>query len=93
MMKDFIPVEARANGKDTIWYMDISRLSLNELVNLKNELKGSKIESIVQLDAIIHETINLNRQDLKGEKRENQRSNRPYRSQKAYVKHRYKGRR
>ena len=93
MMKDFIPVEARINNKYYTWYMDVSLLSLNDLVNLRNELKRSKTESVVQLDAIIHDTININRQDIKAERRENQRSNRPYRSKKAYVKNRHKGRR
>jgi len=92
MMKDFIPVEARANGKDTIWYMNVSSLGLNELTKLKNELKRSKVESVVQLDAIIHDLINCNRQDLKAERRENRRSNGPYRNKKALIKRKRRGR-
>lgn len=92
MMKDFIPVEAKVNGKLTIWHMDVSSLSLNELVKLKNELKGSKVESVVPLDAIIHDSINCNRQDLKAERREKQKMRSPYKNSKAFIKTRRKGR-
>ena len=92
MMKDFIPVEAKVNGKFTIWYMDVSTLSLNELVKLKNELKGSKVESVVSLDAIIHDNINWNRQDLKAERREKQKMSSPYKNSKALIKTKRKGR-
>ncbi len=92
MIKDFIPVEAKINGKYYIWYLDVSSLSLNELINLRNELIGSRADSIITLDAIIHDTINIDCQDLKGDRREKQR-NSMYRNQRASVKNRHNGRR
>ena len=92
-MKDFIPVEAKINNKYYVWYLDVSSLSLNELVNLKNELIGSRADSIVILDAIIHDMINIDRQDLKSERREKQRANGSYKNPKALIKSRYKVRR
>ncbi len=92
MVKGFIPVEAKVNGKLTTWYMDVNALSLNELITLKNELKGSKVESIVPLDAIIHDTINWNRQDLKAQRRENQKNKGLYKNSKALVKKKRMGR-
>ena len=93
MMKDFIPVEAKINNKYYVWYMDVSLLSLNELVNLKNELIGTRADSIVTLDAIIHSTVNIDCQDLKSERRENRRSNGPYKNKKALVRRKRNGRR
>ena len=92
MVKGFIPVEAIVNGNNTVWYMDVNALSLNELITLKNELKGSKVESIVPLDAIIHETINWNRQDLKAQRRESQKNKGLYKNSKALVKKKRMGR-
>ena len=85
MIKDFIPVEAKINDQYFIWYMDISTLSLNDLVNLKNELKGSKVDSIASLDAVIHQNISWNRQDAKAEKREVRKAGQ-YKNRKALIR-------
>ena len=93
MVKGFIPVEAKVNGNYVVWYMDVNALSLNELITLKNELKGSKVESVVPLDAIIHETINWNRQDLKAERRESRRISGPSKNAKTLIRKKRTGRR
>ena len=90
MLKDFIPVEAYVDGKLTVWYMDVSGLNLADLIALKKELKGRKIESISSIDAIIHNNINWNIGYLKAERRENKKV---YRNQKALIKQRRQGRR
>lgn len=85
-MDGFIPVEAYVDGKSVIWYMDISTLSINELINLKEELKGSKTDSISAINSIIHQTIGYNIDDLKMTKRQQKKENRVYKNRNAFVK-------
>ena len=85
-MDNFIPVEANINGKTVIWYMDISTLSLSDLIKLKEELNGTKINSFKFIDAIIHETIGYNKQDAKSIKRESKKTNRIYKKSKSLIK-------
>ena len=86
MMNNFIPVEATVNGKTTVWHMDISKLSLSDLIKLKKELNGNKIDSYNSLDAIIHETIGYDKNDVKSAKRENKKLNRTYKKSKVLIK-------
>ena len=92
MVNGFIPVEAKVNGNNTIWYMDVNSLSLNELITLKNELKGSKVESIAPLDAIIYDKINWSHHDLKVERRESQKNKGLYKKHKALIRKKRMGR-
>ena len=41
LIKDMVPISVK--GPNDIWYMDISNLSLSELIKLKEELKGFKL--------------------------------------------------
>jgi len=79
MLNNFIPVEAKVKSKKCMWYLDVSNLGLNDLISLKSELKGYA-KSVVSLDAIIHETIDINCQDLRTERRNYKRLNGTYRN-------------
>ena len=48
--KLYIPIETKYES----WYMDVSGLSLSELIELKNELRGS-FDSVSVIDGIIKE--------------------------------------
>jgi len=48
---DFIPVLVYENGRMVYWYLDVSKLSLGKLTQLRNELKLSN--SIAYIDKII----------------------------------------
>ena len=48
--KLYVPIETKYES----WYMDVSDLSLSELIELKNELRGS-FDSISVIDGIIKE--------------------------------------
>ena len=54
-MHNYIPVET-IGGKDN-WYMDISNLSLSELINLRDSLKGTI--SYRYLDGVIYNLTNI----------------------------------
>ena len=51
---NFIPIEVLG---DNNWYMDISKLSLCELIELRNELTGTV--SYRHLDGIIYDLTNI----------------------------------
>lgn len=92
-MDNFIPVAVNVRGVTRIWHMDISTLSLNELIQLKKELEGTKADSINAIDAIIHKNIGYNIDDMKMSKREIKKENRTFKRQSAYVRRcRRKGR-
>ena len=54
-MKDFIPVEVTSNNNNEKWYLDVSKLSLGELLNLRKELVGTSEDSIRVIDGIIYD--------------------------------------
>ena len=54
MTEIFIPIEANDND---IWYMDVSNLSLSELISLKNQLLGGI--SYRALDKAIYDKSNI----------------------------------
>ena len=85
-MNNFIPIAVTVRGVTRIWHMDISNLSLNELISLKKELEGNKADSINAIDAIIHKNIGYNIEDLKMTKRETQKYNRTFKRQSAFVR-------
>ena len=91
-MDEFIPVEAHVGDKIEGWYLDVSTLSLNELIDLRKVLMGNKIDSINTIDGIISKRIGYNLGDLKMSKRDAKKANCSYKNQKALVKRRRRGR-
>ena len=85
-MDKFIPIIVKVNNKDKTWYLDVSNLSLSELIDLKNELVGTKGRSIQYLDAIIHDEIGYDYNDFKSIKRENKAIRSPMKKSKVYIK-------
>ena len=83
MVSRFIPVEGNENE---IWYMDISNLTLTDLIQLKKELNGNKVNSISAIDAVIHNELGYEYSDIKSIKRENKRLGMPLKKSKNYKK-------
>ena len=52
MKNTYIPVEVMQEGKRSRWQIDVTNLGLEELISLKNELKGVSVSC---LDAIIYD--------------------------------------
>ena len=57
---DFVPILAEVNKVPTTWYYDVSSLGIEELMNLKKELSGTREDSIRLLDKIIYSKVNAN---------------------------------
>ena len=57
MLENFIPIEIDGNPNTDYWHMDISNLSLSELISLKKELIGTV--SCAALDAVIYDEGNI----------------------------------
>ena len=53
-MKDFVPVEVISKKNKEIWYLDVSKLSLSDLLSLRKELVGTKEDGIRVIDGIIY---------------------------------------
>lgn len=92
-MNNFIPVEAREEDHMATWYIDISKLSLNELIIIKKELVGNKADSIRYIDAIIHQNIGCDIDKLKMSRRETSKESRGFKKQKTVIKHHRRKRR
>ena len=55
MIEDFVPVEVIQNNKKTIWQIDVSKLSIVELMKLKESLKDTTFNpTITMLDKLIY---------------------------------------
>lgn len=54
-MKDFVPVEVTYKKNKENWYLDVSKLSLGDLLNLRKELLGTNEDSIRVIDGIIYD--------------------------------------
>lgn len=54
-MKDFVPVEVTHKKEKEKWYLDVSKLSLSDLLNLRKELVGTNEDSIRVIDGIIYD--------------------------------------
>ena len=80
---NLIPVETIDNK---ICYLDISALSLSELIKLRKELSNKSNISIRPLDAIIHQNSNSTYDELNFNKRDIEKSKQGYRSQKIQIK-------
>ena len=83
-MKDnFIPVEV-INENDN-WYMDVSNLSLSELIKLRDSLTGTV--SFRVLDSIIYQKSDVTFETYnRFNRRENKRNKEIYLKQKKYKK-------
>ena len=57
MLENFIPIEIFNNPNISHWHMDISKLSLSELISLKKVLVGTV--SCAALDAVIYDKSNI----------------------------------
>ena len=91
-MNEYIPIEVISEGKQKVWYLDTSMLSLEDLTELRKKLNGDKTESVLAIDAIIHQRIGYDMNDLKSAKRELQKSKGLYKNSKAYVSKKRRGR-
>ena len=83
MVSRFIPVDGNENE---IWYMDISNLTLTDLIQLKKELYGYKVNSVAAIDAIIHDESGYDYSDIKSIKRENKRLGMPLKKSRNFKK-------
>lgn len=88
LIENMIPVETIDKK---IWYIDITNLSLSELITLKNELINKSVMSVRVLDAIIHQTTNYYFEETKLEKRYNEKRKQGYRNKKVLIKMKRKG--
>ena len=61
MEREFVPVFVKKDKKDVVWYLDVSRLGIEELLMLKKELSGTKDEGVRLIDKIIYSKFNINR--------------------------------
>ena len=91
LIDDMVPVSVN-NMKD-IWYIDVSNLSLSELIELKEDLKGYSIQSIRVLDAIIHKNAGTTFEETNFNDRQIRNMKKGCRNQKALIKLRKKNRR
>ena len=58
IMNNYIPILVERDGKKELWSMDISRLSVTELIRLKEELMEIPYDNTIQiLNAIIRNEI------------------------------------
>lgn len=80
---NIIPIETNNKG---IWFMDISQLSLSELINLRNELSKKSTVSISSLDGIIHKEAGSNSQETNFRKREYEKRKQGYRNKAVLIK-------
>ena len=93
-MKDrFIPVDMIKNDKYEVGYLDVSKLNLTELINLKEELIGSKVNSICSIDAIINREIGYSYDDnnvIKSIKRKKKKTKYPINKNRIYINKMYR---
>lgn len=58
MLEGYIPITVKGQGKKR-WYLDVSKLSLSELLSLRNELLATDDNTIKSLDGLIHNKYNI----------------------------------
>lgn len=54
MKEDFIPVMVQMEDKKEKWFIDISRLSLSQLISLRNSMVGLDEMSVRCIDGIVY---------------------------------------
>ena len=86
---DIIPVETFNKGT---WYMNVSNLSLSELIALRKELTKKSNVSISVLDSIIHRNANSDFESTNFRKREFEKRKQGYRNKKVLIKMKRRGR-
>ena len=88
-LMNIIPIETNNKG---IWYLDISKLSLSELIKLRKELETKSNASIRSLDAIIHHNTSSSYEDMNFKKRDMEKKKQGYRNRKVLIRMRRQGR-
>ena len=88
--KIFIPVEMIKNEVSTVGYLDVTNLSLTDLINLKEELSGSKVNSICAIDAVICENAGYDYHEESLNKRTKKKIKYPVKKSRAYINKKYK---
>ena len=66
----FLPIEVIKDNKKLVWYIDVSKLGISDLLNLRNELIGTQSYSIVKLDGIIYDEIGYLASNMKTKNRD-----------------------
>ena len=89
LINNMIPIKTK---DDNVWFIDISNLTLSELIKLKNELVGKSNISIRALDAIIHQNANTTYEETNFKKRDIEKSKLGYRNSKVLIKMKRRGR-
>ena len=88
MEKRFIPIEVT---NDSNWYMDITNLSLSEIIALKDSLRGT--DSIRALDSRIYELSGITYESYNNlSKRQQLRNKETYCKTKKFNKNKFKKR-
>ena len=80
---DIIPIETYNKG---IWYMDVTNLTLSELIALRKELATKSNNSISVLDSIIHRNSNSSFEDTNFRKQKKKKRKQGYRNKKVLIK-------
>ena len=57
MIERYLPVEVKRKNKKELWQLDISKLGLKELVELKKQLHGTNANTVRILDGYIYGKI------------------------------------
>jgi len=57
MKNIYVPVDVVSKRKNKTWYVDVSNLSLGELIELKKELLGTSSYGIRYIDKLIYEEL------------------------------------
>ncbi len=90
LIANMVPISVKS--PNDIWYMDISNLSLSELINLKEELKGYSNQSIRVLDAIIHKNAGTTYEETYFDSRNRKKQKEGYKNRRTYIKSKKKKR-
>lgn len=79
------------NDNYEVGYLDVSNLSLSELIKLREKLNGSTVNSICTIDAIIKQNVGTYYDDnqIKYEKRTKQKAKYPIKKNRKYLKKKY----
>ncbi len=96
MIKQYLPIEVERKDKKELWQLDISRLGLKDLIELRKKLHGVSETTIRVLDGYIYNHIEdrhlYNFDNVYVDKKEAKRTRKLERSKKMKTTYR-KGRR
>lgn len=83
-MKTFLPVEVVKNNQKEMWYLDITKLGISDLISLRQELIGTNEYSIIKLDGILYDEIGFCYNTRKSRNRENKKEREKIRIKKKF---------